>query len=241
VNAIIWSLMCASAGAAMVALCAFGARGLIHRYPALSLTLLGSFLISTVLLWTKFDGLGLQVYTARWLAAQPIVAALHLAVTIEAFVHVCLHFSAIRRFGAALAGIFAGVSVACTYLLAGIGNPGWQHFMARFSRLLRNESLGCLLFLLLTVLFFVQFPFQDIPRNLRRHLFILGSLFVCLFAANLLLEAGSAEYGYAVAYQIIVTAGPAACYLAWAFGMTADGETWGRLGFSTAGIHSPPV
>jgi len=233
--------MCASAAGAMAALYALGARRLIHLYPSLAAMLLGSFSISAVLLWTKFDGLGFEAYAARWMVAQPIIAALHLAVTIEAFVHVCLQFTAIRRFGGILVLMFAGLSVAVTYLIAGAGNPGWQHLMARFSRLLRNESLGCLLFLSLTVLFFAQFPFQDIRRNLRRHLIILGSLFVCLFAANLLIEAGSGEYRYAAAYQIMVTAGPAACYLAWALGMTADGETWGRVGFSAAGVHPPPV
>lgn len=234
--------MCASATGAVVALCALGKRHLIHVYPALSAMLLGSFSISTVLLWTKFSGRGFEVYAARWTLAQSIVAALHLAVTVEAFVRVCLNFTAIRRFGAVLAFIFAGVSVGVTYLIAGVGNPSWQHLMANLSRLLRNESLACLLFLVLTVIFFAQFPFQDIPRNLRRHLVILGSLFVCLFAANLIIESGSAEYAYAAAYQIIVTAGPAACYVAWAVGMTADGEAWGRLGFPAAtSAHTPPT
>jgi hypothetical protein len=235
----IWTLMCASAGGAVIALFVLAARRLILFYPALSAMLLGSFLISAVLLWTKFDGLGFKVYAARWMVAQPIIAALHVAVTIEAFIRVCLHFRAIRRFGAFLACIFAVVSVTVTYFIAGIRSPSWQHLAANLSRLLMNESLGCLLFLSLTVIFFAQFRFQDVGRNVRRHLVILGSLFVCLFLANLLIEVGSAGYGYAAAYQIIVTAGPAACYLAWAFGMTPDGETWKRLAFSGASVHSP--
>lgn len=144
----------------MIALCALGVRRLIHRYPALSAMLFGSCSISAVLLWTKFDGLGFDAYAARWMMAQPIIAALHLAVAIEAFVHLCLQITAIRRFGAVLAVIFAGLSVAVTYLIAGVGNPGWQHLMAGLSRLLRNESLGCLLFLLLAVLFLRSFRFR---------------------------------------------------------------------------------
>ena len=154
-----------------------------------------------------------------------------------------MHFSAIRRFGAVLGFIFAGLAVAVTYLIAGVGNPSWQHLMARLSRLLRNESLACLLFLVLTVIFFAQFPIRDISRNLRRpSLIILGSLFVCLLAANLIVEVGSGEYAYAAVYQVLITAGPGACYLAWAVGMTADGESWGRLGFpATSGVHTPPM
>jgi hypothetical protein len=238
-NAMIWTFMCVSAGGAMVALFVLAARRLIHFYPALSAMLLGSFLISAVLLWTKFDGLGFKVYAARWMVAQPIIAVLHVAVTIEAFIRVCQHFSAIRRFGAFLACIFAVVSVTVTYFIAGIRSPTWQHLAANLSRLLKNESLGCLLFLSLTVIFFAQFRFQDVRRNVRRHLVILGSLFVCLFVANLLIEAGSAGYGYAAAYQIIVTAGPAACYLAWAFGMTPDGEPGNSSGFQGRAFTRP--
>lgn len=231
-NAIIWGLMCASAAGAMVAVCALGNRRLLHRYPALSAMLLGSFSISAILLWTKFDGLGFKVYAARWMMAQPILAALHLAVTIEAFIHVSLHFPVIRRFDAVIACSFAALSAAITGLIADIGNPSWHHLASELSRLQKNESFACLLFLSLTVLFFAQFSLQRVPPSVRRHLVILGGLFAFLFAANLLVEIGSAGYASAATYQIIVTAGPAVCYLAWAFWMMPGRE-------AGAGVYPP--
>src|SRR5581483_4358279 len=177
-------------------------------------------------LWVKFSGQGYDVYAQRWAALPIFAVALHLAATLELYVRMCSHFKNIRNFATGLGAGMALISATVAGLSAAYLHAPWKHIGATVSRVYRNEALGCLIFILLSVLFFSQFDFQEMRKNVRHHVVISAAFFAVLFVANVTIEAGAASYAYALAYQLLVNIGPIGCSVAWVICLRRDGETW---------------
>lgn len=222
INAVLWILMGLSGFAATLAVWTLFGRGLIRAFPVLTI-LLTTIAIRTAWLLSVLIHSSVRDYIAAWPKGQWVIAWLHIAVVIEAFVRVCRHFPKMRWFGAAVGLIFFAASVGASYATAIAGNAVYQDAYSLIVRTFRYEDAGCFVFIALIVAFFSQFDFVPMRPNVRKHLTVLSAFFACLFAGSLIIEMGSTQYWSVFAAQILATAGPAACYLAWA-SMAADGE-----------------
>src|SRR5579885_2378895 len=158
----IWTVSTIEALAAMLGLFVVLRRGFALQYPALTTLLTASALRTSLLIYAHLTKVAMVTYVAIWEQAQFVLNLLYVAVTFEVFVHLCRHFRKIGSFGTFLAIVMAAISAVTARWAGVIENRQWRHVATGLVRFERDESLACLIFLMLATAFFWQFDFQRI-------------------------------------------------------------------------------
>jgi hypothetical protein len=197
--------------------------GLYGRYPAFA-AYLGVSLARTVLLTLLSPDSTTRKYHLAWVASEPIIMVLQLAMALEVYQRVSAHYPNLGRFGRhVLLWLTAVSAVACLVSLGpDLRATSWHFPVVQFMLLLKRVQVSILFGISLFSLAFYSFWWRAAKSpNVVRHAIISCAHFGVLSAYSFAVDVFYIQYWPATAIALTALL---SCYVAWTLSLSRQGE-----------------